>query len=252
MQENLQENNKEVEYAIEVDNLHINYRTLKSFSIKQSFFRLKKVNAEVHEAVKGVSFKVKKGDILGLVGKNGSGKSTMLRALAGVFSADEGSIDLHGHSISLLAIGVGFQKALSGRENIYLSGMLLGFSEAEIRSKINEIIDFAGLGKFIDMPVKTYSSGMYSKLAFSITAILETDIMLIDEVLSVGDAKFKKKSYKKMKSLIMDEDRTVVIVSHSSETIRKLCTSVLWLHEGEIRMAGDTQEVMDEYDKFME
>lgn len=239
------------EYAIEVKDLKISYRCLKSFSVKKSFFQFKKNRAEVHEAVKGVSFKVKKGDILGIVGKNGSGKSTMLRALAGVFSADSGEIDLHGHSVSLLAIGVGFQKALSGRENIYLAGMLLGFSEAQIKEKEQEIIEFAGLGKFIDMPVKTYSSGMYSKLAFSITAILETDIMLIDEVLSVGDAKFKKKSYAKMKSLIMDKDRTVVIVSHNSDTIRNLCTSVLWLHEGEIKMMGDPTEVMDQYDEFM-
>ncbi|MGI6007468.1 MAG: ABC transporter ATP-binding protein [Ruminococcus sp.] len=239
-------------YAIEVRDLHISYRCLKSFSVKKSFFRLKKTKPEIHEAVRGVSFRVKKGDILGIVGKNGSGKSTLLRALAGVFSPDSGEIDLHGYSISLLAIGVGFQKALSGRENIYLSGMLLGFSEAQIKEKINEIISFAGLGKFIDMPVQTYSSGMYSKLAFSITAILETDIMLIDEVLSVGDAKFKKKSYQKMKDLIMDENRTVIIVSHNSDTIRKLCTSVLWLHEGEIKMMGDTEEVMDAYDEFMQ
>ncbi|MCH1982170.1 ABC transporter ATP-binding protein [Ruminococcus sp. OA3] len=243
---------QEQEYAIEVKDLRISYRCLKSFSVKKSFFKLKKSKAEVFEAVRGVSFKVPKGDIMGIVGKNGSGKSTMLRALAGIFSADSGSIDLHGYSISLLAIGVGFQKALSGRENIYLSGMLLGFSEEQVKAKVNEIIEFAGLGKFIDMPVKTYSSGMYSKLAFSITAILETDIMLIDEVLSVGDAKFKKKSYQKMKELIMDKDRTVIIVSHSSDTIRELCTSVLWLHEGEIKMLGDPQEVMDKYEEFMQ
>ena len=239
-------------YAIEVKDLHISYRCLKSFSVKKSFFKLKKTKPEIYEAVRGVSFKVKKGDFLGIVGKNGSGKSTLLRALAGVFSPDSGEIDLHGYTISLLAIGVGFQKALSGRENIYLSGMLLGFSEDQIREKMDEIISFAGLGKFIDMPVQTYSSGMYSKLAFSITAILETDIMLIDEVLSVGDAKFKKKSYKKMKELIMDENRTVIIVSHNSDTIRNLCTSVLWLHEGEIRMMGNTDEVMDAYDEFMQ
>ena len=239
-------------YAIEVKDLHISYRCLKSFSVKKSFFKLKKTKPEIYEAVRGVSFKVKKGDILGIVGKNGSGKSTLLRALAGVFSPDSGEIDLHGYTISLLAIGVGFQKALSGRENIYLSGMLLGFSEDQIREKIDEIISFAGLGKFIDMPVQTYSSGMYSKLAFSITAILETDIMLIDEVLSVGDAKFKKKSYKKMKELIMDENRTVIIVSHNSDTIRNLCTSVLWLHEVEVRMMGNTDEVMDAYDEFMQ
>ena len=188
---------------------------------------------------------------MGIVGKNGSGKSTLLRAIAGIFSADSGSIELESDSVSLLSIGVGFQKKLSGRENIILSGMLLGFSEQQVRDKMDEIIAFANLGKFIDMPVKTYSSGMYSKLAFSITAVLETDIMLIDEVLSVGDAKFKKKSYKKMQELIMDENRTVVIVSHSTETLEKLCTSLLWLHEGEIKMQGDTKTVLDAYNEFM-
>ena len=156
---------------------------------------------------------MEKGEILGIIGKNGSGKSTMLKALAGIFSPDSGTIDTKDYSVSLLSIGVRLQKELSGRENILLSGMLLGFSEAEIREKMDGIIEFAELGKFIDMPVKTYSSGMHSKLAFSITAILETDIMLIDEVLSVGDEKFKKKSYNKMKSLISNKDRTVVIFS---------------------------------------
>ena len=192
----------ERENAIDVKDLHISYKCLKSFSIKRSLLQLKKTDTEVFEAVKGVSFSVKKGEILGIVGKNGSGKSTMLKAIAGIFSPDEGSIDLHGNSVSLLSIGVGFQKKLTGRENILLSGLLLGFSEEQVRAKMDEIINFAGLGKFIDMPVKTYSSGMYSKLAFSITAILEADIMLIDEVLSVGDAKFKKKSYNKMTELI--------------------------------------------------
>ena len=198
-----------------------------------------------------MSFQVQKGEILGMVGKNGSGKSTMLRAIAGIFSPDSGRIDLHGNSVSLLAIGVGFQKRLSGRENILLSGMLLGFTEEQVRERMDEIIEFAGLGKFIDMPVKTYSSGMHSKLAFSITAILESDIMLIDEVLSVGDTRFKRKSYRKMKQLISDKDRTVVVVSHNSETLRKLCTRLLWLHDGEIKMLGETDEVLEAYEEFM-
>lgn len=219
--------------------------------MRKSLFNLRKSKLEVYEALRGISFEVKKGEIMGIVGKNGSGKSTLLRAIAGIFSADSGSIELESDSVSLLSIGVGFQKKLSGRENIILSGMLLGFSEQEVRDKMDEIIEFANLGKFIDMPVKTYSSGMYSKLAFSITAVLETDIMLIDEVLSVGDAKFKKKSYKKMQELIMDENRTVVIVSHSTETLEKLCTSLLWLHEGEIKMQGDTKTVLDAYNEFM-
>ena len=241
----------ERENAIDVKDLHISYKCLKSFSIKKSLLQLKKTKAEVYEAVRGVSFSVPKGEILGIVGKNGSGKSTMLRAIAGIFSPDEGSIDLHGNSVQLLSIGVGFQKKLTGRENILLSGMLLGFSEEQVRAKMDEIIEFANLGKFIDMPVKTYSSGMHSKLAFSITAILESDIMLIDDVLSVGDAKFKKKSFNKMKELISNEDRTVLIVSHNSQTIRQLCTSVLWLHEGELRMIGKTDEVLEAYEEFM-
>ena len=237
--------------AIEVKDLKITYKCVKSLSMIKSLFHLRKSKLEVYEALRGISFEVKKGEIMGIVGKNGSGKSTLLRAIAGIFSADSGSIELESDSVSLLSIGVGFQKKLSGRENIILSGMLLGFSEQEVRDKMDEIIEFANLGKFIDMPVKTYSSGMYSKLAFSITAVLETDIMLIDEVLSVGDAKFKKKSYKKMQELIMDENRTVVIVSHSTETLEKLCTSLLWLHEGEIKMQGDTKTVLDAYNEFM-
>ena len=238
--------------AISVKDVKIRYRMLN----KVSFFRAlmspnKFTKTEYFEAVKGVSFEVPKGQILGIVGKNGSGKSTLLRAIAGIFSPDEGEIDLHGNSISLLSIGVGFQNSLTGRENIYLSGMLLGFSREFIDEKLDEIIEFSELGKFIDRPVKSYSSGMYSKLAFSITAILETDIMLIDEVLSVGDAKFKKKSYAKMKELISNEDRTVLIVSHSSETIKNLCDNVLWIHDGETKMYGTTAEVLPKYDEFM-
>ena len=209
---------------------------------------MKKSNTEVFEALHGVSFNVKPGEIVGIIGKNGSGKSTMLRAIGGIFSADEGTIDLHGHSISLLSIGVGFQKKLTGRENILLSGMVLGFEEDYIRERMNDIIEFSELGEFIDRPVKTYSSGMYSKLAFAITAILETEIILIDEVLSVGDAKFKKKSFKKMKSLISGENRTVLIVSHSIDTLQKLCTRVIWLHDGKLKMDGDPKEVLTAYD----
>ena len=226
-------------------------RCLNKMSIKQSLFKLKKSNMEIFEAVRGISFNVPKGEIMGIVGKNGSGKSTLLRAIAGIFAPDEGSIDLHGHTVSLLSIGVGFQKKLTGRENILLSGMLLGFSEEEIRERMPDIIEFSELGKFIDRPVRTYSSGMHSKLAFSITAILETEIMLVDEVLSVGDAKFKKKSFKKMKQLINDKDRTVVIVSHNGDTLRKLCDTILWLHEGVIKMQGSTKEVLPLYEEFM-
>jgi len=239
------------EYAIGVENLCINYKGLRSYSIKRNFFSGKRKKTEVFEAVKNVSFKLKKGEILGIIGKNGSGKSTMLRAIAGIFSPNSGSVNLHGNSISLLSIGVGFQKELSGRENIVLSGLLLGFTEHQIADRMNEIIKFSELGDFIDAPVRTYSSGMYSKLAFSITAILETDIILIDEVLSVGDVRFRKKSYQKMRELITDANRTVVIVSHDKKTILDLCDKVLWINDGELVQYGDTIPVLEAYEEFM-
>lgn len=242
----------EEKHAIEVKDLVISYQNLKKTSIKKTLLHLKRQKPDRFVAVKGISFYVREGEILGIIGKNGSGKSTTLNALAGIFSPDSGFIDLNGHSISLLSIGVGFIREMTGRENITLSGMLLGFTEEQVKAKEQEIIDFAEIGEFIDMPVRTYSSGMYSKLAFSITAILETDIMLIDEVLSVGDQKFKKKSYEKMKSLISNKDRTVVIVSHSIETLKQLCDTVMWMHEGQIKRIGDPDEVLDEYVAFME
>lgn len=242
----------EEKHVIEVKDLVISYQNLKKTSIKKTLLHLKRQKPDRFVAVKGISFYVREGEILGIIGKNGSGKSTTLNALAGIFSPDSGSIDLNGHSISLLSIGVGFIREMTGRENITLSGMLLGFTEEQVKAKEQEIIDFAEIGEFIDMPVRTYSSGMYSKLAFSITAILETDIMLIDEVLSVGDQKFKKKSYEKMKSLISNKDRTVVIVSHSIETLKQLCDTVMWMHEGQIKRIGDPDEVLDEYVAFME
>lgn len=239
------------ENAIEIKNLCISYRGLKSYSIKKSLLHFHRNKVDEFQAIRNVSFNVLKGNILGIVGKNGSGKSTMLNAIAGIFAPDSGTIDLKGNSVSLLSIGVGFQRELTGRENIILSGMLLGFSEKAVRERMEEIIEFSELGKFIDAPVRTYSSGMYSKLAFSITAILETDIMLIDEVLSVGDARFKKKSYNKMKQLISDESRTVVMVSHDTKTLDGLCDEILWLHDGEIKMYGNTKKVLEKYEEFM-
>lgn len=240
---------KKKEIAITITDLHIYYKDIKRFSLKQS--GLSGLNATTFKAVKGVSFEVEKGEIVGICGKNGSGKSTTLRAIAGIFSPDKGKIDLHGNSISLLSIGVGFQKKLTGYENVFLSGMLLGFTKEQIEEKFDEIVSFSELGDAIYKPVRSYSSGMYSKLAFAITAILETDIMLIDEVFSVGDIKFKEKSYNKMKELIDDENRTVIIVSHSSKTLKELCNRVIWLHDGKIKEIGPSEEVVDHYEKFM-
>ena len=241
---------KKKEIAISVKNLDVYYKEIKRFSLAKSGVN-NLMNAKVFHAVKNVSFEIPKGQIVGICGKNGSGKSTLLRAIAGIFSADRGEIDLHNNTISLLSIGVGFQKKLSGYENIFLSGLLLGFSETQIKEKLDEIIQFSELGDFIYKPVNSYSSGMYSKLAFAITAILETDIMLIDEVLSVGDIRFKQKSYNKMKELISDESRTVIIVSHSSSTLRSLCDRVIWINEGVMMGDGPADEIVTKYEEFM-
>ncbi len=235
--------------TIEVRNLKINYRTMEPIRVKDFFHGKKRTSLE--HAVRGVSFDVYKGEIVGIIGQNGSGKSTTLRCLAGIISPDGGSVELFGNSVSLLAIGVGFQKELTGRVNIMLSGLLMGFSEKEIKAKMKEIIEFSELGKYIDKPVSSYSSGMHSRLAFAITAILNTDILLVDEVLSVGDARFKKKSHKKMKELIMDKDRTVIMISHSTDTLKSMCDRIIWMHQGEINMIGSPKDVLSKYEEFM-
>ncbi len=238
--------------AITVHDVHLSYRSIVPVSKRKSPSQnRKKGRVEHFEALHGVSFTIGQGEIIGLVGRNGSGKSTLLRVLAGIFEPDKGFVDLHGHTVSLLALGVGFQTQLSGRENIYLSGLLLGFTKQEIDAQIDEIIAFSELEKFIEKPVRTYSSGMQSKLGFAITAILKTDIILVDEVLSVGDSHFKKKSFAKMQELISEKARTVVIVSHNAATIRNTCEKVVWLHDGDIKMIGDTATVVDLYEEFM-
>lgn len=241
-----------MEAALEIRDLCIDYRPFKKVSLQKSLFKRNAKRIEMVHAVKNLSFSLERGSILGIVGKNGSGKSTLLRAIAGIFVPDAGTIDRKGLSVSLLSIGVGFTPEISGRENIILSGMLLGFSEKEIQAKMEDIIEFSELGSFIDYPVRTYSSGMYSKLAFSISSYLETDILLVDEVLSVGDERFKKKSYAKMQELISDSQRTVLIVSHNLNTLNALCSKILWMNEGELRMHGETKDVIDEYKKWME
>ncbi len=239
------------EVSITVKNLTIKYRNLKPYSIKKSLLSLKRAQKDYVNAVDNVSFEVEKGEIIGIIGENGSGKSTLLKSISGVFAPDSGIIDLHGNTVSLSSIGVGFKTELTGRENILLSGMLLGFSEEELLGKEDKIIEFAGIGSYIDKPVRTYSSGMYSKLAFSITSNLETDILLIDEVLSVGDQKFRRKSKNKMLELINSEHRTVLIVSHDTRTITDLCNRVIWMRKGKIVRMGETAEVMQEYLEYM-
>ena len=231
--------------ALTVDDVFIRYTLIPTFSLRKKAIRKKPVTVD---AVNGVSFSLEKGEVVGIIGKNGSGKSTLLQAIAGVISPDRGSIETHGNKVSLLALGNGFHRDLSGRENIILSGMLMGHSKAEVLNRMEEIISFSELGEFIDYPVHTYSSGMYSKLAFSISTILNTDIILIDEVLSVGDEKFKRKSYARVRELISDNTRTVILVSHSLDKVKLLCDRVIWMDDGRILLTGDPEAVVAAYE----
>lgn len=237
--------------ALDVNHVSIDYKDLSHMSLAKSLKKGEVKKANVVRAVNDVTFSVNKGEILGIVGRNGSGKTTLLRSIAGIFQPDEGIIDTHGNRVSLMAIGIGFNQNNTGRENILKSGMLLGCNLDYVKERMDEIIEFSELGDFIDRPVRTYSSGMYSKLSFSVTAILDTDIMLVDEVLSVGDERFRKKSFKKMEELMLS-DRTVLIVSHATDTLKKFCDRVLWINDGKYVMMGNTEDVLREYDKSMQ
>lgn len=241
----------EKEYAIVVDNLSVNYRSMKSFKIKANIFKIWK-KKDVFTALKNINFKIEKGNVIGIIGRNGSGKSTLLKTIAGIFSPDTGYVDIKDNTVALLSIGLGFNVELSGYENIILSGLLLGFTKEKINKKIDEIIEFSELGDFIYKPVRTYSSGMHSKLAFSITTLLDTDILLIDEVLSVGDMRFREKSYSKIKEIIKNKEKTILIVSHSLNTIKEICSKTIWIDNGTLIDFDTTEKVVNEYTKFME
>lgn len=236
--------------ALTVEHVSIDYKDISHMSLAKSLRKNGVRRAKVFRAVNDISFELKKGEILGIVGRNGSGKTTLLRSVAGIFQPDEGIINTHGNRVSLMAIGIGFNGNNTGRENILKSGMLLGCKLDYIKEHMNEIIEFSELGDFIDRPVRTYSSGMYSKLSFAVTAILDTDIMLVDEVLSVGDEHFRQKSYAKMEEL-MRSGRTVLIVSHATNTLKKFCNKVLWINDGQFVSMGDTEEVLAAYEESM-
>ena len=238
--------------VIEFKNVTKIYKLYKSDKQRLKAIIWKKTPYKEKRAVNNVSFKIQRGDSVALFGRNGAGKSTILKMITEVAFPTTGEIKVNGRVSALLELTSGFDPEFTGRENIYLKGQLLGLDTEEIKELEPVIIEFAQLGDYIDQPVRTYSSGMYSKLAFSITAILETDIMLIDEVLSVGDQKFKKKSYNKMKSLISNRDRTVIIVSHNIDTLKQLCDTVMWMHDGQIKQIGDPEPVLAEYVDFME
>ena len=202
---------------------------------------------EVFYALNGISFEVRKGEALGIIGGNGAGKSTTLKLISQVTAPTKGKIYLNGRITSMLEVGTGFHPELTGRENIYLNGAILGMTKSEIDSKIEEIIDFSECRKFIDTPVKRYSSGMYVKLAFSVAAHLDSEIMIMDEVLAVGDMTFQKKCIEKMKHIANDEGRTILYVSHNMNTIRQLCDRCIVLDKGKVVFEGDVEESIEKY-----
>jgi ABC-type polysaccharide/polyol phosphate transport system ATPase subunit len=196
-------------------------------------------------ALKQVTFSVNQGDTLGVIGRNGSGKSTLLRVIAGIYPPDEGGVSVKGEVSTLFSLGVGFQPELSGRDNIYLNGVLMGLSKKQIDSIIEKIVDFAELGEFIDMPIRTYSSGMHSRLGFAIAMNVSKDIVLIDEVMGAGDAAFREKANKEMSRIL--GERTIVIVSHGMPTVKKFANKVIWLDKGHIAAQGNPDEVIKQY-----
>lgn len=198
-------------------------------------------------SLKDVDFEVKKGEVLGVIGRNGAGKSTLLKILSKVTAPTTGSISIKGKIASLLEVGTGFHPELTGRENIFLNGAILGMRKTEIKRKLDDIIEFAGVEKYIDTPVKRYSSGMYVRLAFAVAAHLESDILIVDEVLAVGDAEFQKKCLGKIGEVSRGEGRTVLFVSHNLSSVRELCTSVLYMNNGSVVGQGDTNLLINEY-----
>lgn len=203
-------------------------------------------NVKVVDAVKHVSLDVNHGTVLGVIGHNGAGKSTLLRTMAGILRPTSGEVEVHGRVSTLLALGLGFNSNLSGRENVILGGLAMGMSRAEVLDKFEEIAEFSELGDFIDLPIRTYSSGMGAKLAFSVAVHFEPDVLLVDEALSAGDARFKTKAKEKMHEL-MSTARTIVVVSHALNTIEELCNDAIWLDHGTLMGRGNPTEIVAQY-----
>ena len=237
------------EIAISVENVEKSFKIYKDkgFTLKERVLFFKSRNAYVkNNILRGISFDIEKGDILGIVGKNGSGKSTLLKLITKIIYPDSGSIKINGKVSSLIELGAGFHPDMTGRENIYINASIYGLTKKEIDSKLDTIIKFSELEEFIDSPIRTYSSGMYMRLAFSVAINVEAEILLIDEILSVGDANFQAKCFRKMQEL-KDSGITIVIVSHDLHTMEKLCNKVIWIESGKIKRSGIPNEVLKEY-----
>lgn len=237
---------------IKVENVSMKFNLgiEKDNSLKQTFIRIlsfkKKKKKDYFYALKDISFEIKKGEVVGIVGSNGAGKSTLLKVVSGVYKPTNGKVEVEGKISPMIELGAGFDGELTARENIYLNGAILGYSKKFIDEKFEEIVEFSELRDFLDVPVKNFSSGMTAKLAFSISTIVDPEILIVDEILSVGDIKFQEKSKNKMMSMI-NGGTTVLYVSHSLDSIKTLCTKVIWLDHGKIKMIGDTKKVCQKY-----
>jgi ABC-type polysaccharide/polyol phosphate transport system ATPase subunit len=239
---------------IRVEDVSVTYRTSleKAPTLKSTLLRLgrrERVIREI-EALKNVSFEVPHGKVMGVVGANGAGKSTLMRTVAGILPPNSGRVQVNGRVSTLLSLGVGFNRKLTGRQNVVLGGLAAGLTRAELAEKYDEIVDFAELEDFMDMPMRTYSSGMYGRLAFAVAVTMHPDILIIDEALSVGDARFRKKSFERMRELC-SEDRTILLVSHALASIEKLCDDCIWMHKGELRMWDEPTAVVEAYTEFL-
>lgn len=218
--------------------------SLKEFCVR---WLKRDLKSEDFWALTDVSFDVEKGDVIGIIGHNGAGKSTLLKVISGIMKPTKGTIEAHGNIVPMLELGSGFDMELSGRENIYLNGAILGYSEQFLDEKYDEIVAFSELGDFIEAPLRTYSSGMLARLAFSVACIVEPEILIVDEILSVGDADFQEKSRARMMEL-MTGGTTVFFVSHSLKQIREMCNKVVWLEHGKIQQIGNTEEICNMYE----
>jgi len=241
--------------AVKVENVSVTYRTTfeRTPTFKQAIVRFGRRERAVRvvEAVKDVSFTVPVGTSLGIVGANGAGKSTLIRTIGGILAPSAGRIEVHGKVSALLALGVGFNPNLSGQENVVLGGLANGLTRAQVDDRAAQIADFAGIGDFMDLPIRTYSSGMRSRLAFAVSVHMDPDILMIDEALSAGDAAFKKKAADKMSEL-MESARAMFLVSHALGSIRELCNQAIWLHKGQLVLQGTPDEVIAAYTKFLQ
>lgn len=241
------------ETIIEVDNVSMEFNlneentdSLKEFVIK---FLKRELRFQSFWALNNVSLKINRGEKVGFVGLNGSGKSTLLKIISGVLKPTEGSVKVNGELAPLLTLGAGFNNSFTGRENIYLSGATLGHSRAEMDRKFDDIVEFSEVGEFIDVPVKNYSSGMRSRLSFSIATSISPDILILDEVLSVGDMSFQRKCKDRMNTMM--SDASLLFVSHSVHQVRSLCDKAIWLHKGSVIASGEVNEICDQYEAYV-